>query len=180
MRLEKYIRQFPGFPREDILFHDISPLLADAGAFRESIALLAKRIGPWAPDILAGVEARGFVFASALALHMGTGMVMVRKEGKLPGETVREEYSLEYGAAILEAQADAVRPGARVVVVDDLLATGGTFQAAVSLMRGLGATVPGVACVLEMPGLNGRAALDVAAVSLLKIVGDRAVMAGND
>lgn len=171
MRLERFIRHFPGFPYEGIVFHDISPLLADADAFRECVGELAARIAPWRPDYVAGIESRGFLLASALALHMGIGMVMIRKTGKLPGPVLQAEYALEYGTGILEMQRDAVPFGARVVVLDDLLATGGTFQAAVRLLRSAGAVVPGAACLLELAGLDGRARVDVDLVSLLVLEG---------
>lgn len=172
MNLGDYIRHFPDFPRKGIVFHDISPLLADAAAFAHMVDLLAEKVGPWRPDVLAGIEARGFFVAGALAQRLGLGMVMVRKKGKLPGPTLAREYTLEYGAAALELQKDAFAPGSRVAVLDDLLATGGTFKAAIALVRDLGAKVCGAACVMEMPDLGGRKVLDVECASLVDIEGD--------
>lgn len=172
MKSEAHIRHFADYPREGIVFHDISPLLADPTAFRNAIEELAQRITAWEPDVIAGIEARGFLIAAALSVSMNRGMVMIRKKGKLPGPTVSTSYDLEYGSASLEMQSDAIRPGARVVIVDDLLATGGTFRAAAKLTRSLGGHVCGAACIMELPDLGGRATLDMDMVSLIPLRGN--------
>ncbi|GAA0591140.1 adenine phosphoribosyltransferase [Caenispirillum bisanense] len=161
MDIRDHIRQIPDFPKPGINFYDISTLLAHPDAWQVSMGRLAKKVSAWQPDVLAGVESRGFLVAAPLALKLGLGFVMVRKPRKLPGAVMRHEYSLEYGTDTVEIQADAVQPGQRVVVLDDLLATGGTAQAAVNLFRQAGAEVVGVAAIIELSFLNGRQRLDV-------------------
>lgn len=172
MNLASYIRHFPGYPRPDIVFHDISPLLASPEAFQHAIDLLAKGVAPMRPQLIAGIEARGFPFAGALAMQLGLGMVMVRKKGKLPGKTVSASYALEYGEAILEMQADAIVPGTRVAIIDDLLATGGTFRAAAHIIEEIGGELCGAACVIELPQLNARQDLSMEMFSLIQIMGE--------
>jgi adenine phosphoribosyltransferase len=128
---------------------------------------LAKMVAPYRPDILAGIESRGFLVAAPLALKLGCGFVMVRKKGKLPGPTISHEYALEYGTDIIQIQADAVHPGQRVVILDDLLATGGTLNAAAQLFRKVGAQVVGAACIIELNFLNGRKNLDIPVETLV-------------
>ena len=166
--LKKHIRSIPDFPKPGILFYDISTLLAHAKAWHETIERLAEAIRPHKPDVLAGVESRGFLLAAPLALALGTGFVMMRKQGKLPGITVRHTYALEYGTDTIEIQQDAIKKGARVVLVDDLLATGGTMAAAVKLLEQVGAVVPATACVIELTFLEGRKKLQVPVEALLK------------
>ncbi len=161
MDLKDYIRGIPDFPKPGILFYDISTLLRDADAWQVAMGRMARAVRPHQPDILAGIESRGFLVAAPLALKLGCGFMMIRKPRKLPGPTVGLNYSLEYGEDRLEIQADAVHAGQRVVVVDDLLATGGTFAASVALLRQQGAVVPAVAALIELTFLNGRARLDV-------------------
>jgi len=161
MVIRDHIRTISDFPKPGINFYDISTLLADADAWQVTMGRMAKAVGPWRPDVLAGIESRGFLAAAPLALKLGCGFVMVRKRGKLPGPVVRHEYSLEYGSDVIEIQADAVRPGARVVVLDDLLATGGTAAAAVELFRKVNAEVVGMAAIVELTFLDGRSRLDV-------------------
>ena len=132
--LKTRIAQIPEFPKPGILFYDISPLLGDAEAWREAVRQLAIRIGPYKPDLLIGIESRGFLVAAPLAYALGSGFAMVRKKGKLPGKTVRFTYDLEYGSDTIEIQEDAIAPGQRVIVVDDLIATGGTTEAAIRLV----------------------------------------------
>jgi adenine phosphoribosyltransferase len=165
--LRNHIRSIPDFPRPGILFYDISTLLANADAWSVAMGRLAKQIGRHQPDLLAGIESRGFLVAAPLALKLGLGFVMVRKRGKLPGRTVTHEYALEYGSDVVEIQADAVSPGQRIVVLDDLLATGGTMAAAISLFRKMGADVVGAATIIELSFLRGRLALDVPFGSLV-------------
>jgi len=159
--LKSHIRGIPDFPKPGILFYDISTLLSDADAWQVTTGRLAKIVAPYQPDILAGIESRGFLVAAPLALKLGCGFVMVRKKGKLPGATIRHEYALEYGTDTVEIQSDAVHPGQRVVILDDLLATGGTLNAAAQLFRKVGAEVVGAACIIELTFLKGRSKLDV-------------------
>jgi adenine phosphoribosyltransferase len=161
MDLKNYIRGIPDFPKPGILFYDISTLLAEPKAWRETINRLVEIVGPYKPDVLAGIESRGFLVAAPLALALGCGFTMVRKAGKLPGETVAYSYDLEYGSDTIEIQQDAVKPGQRVVILDDLLATGGTLAAAVELFEKVGAEVVGTACIIELTFLDGREKLGV-------------------
>jgi adenine phosphoribosyltransferase len=167
--LKKMIREVPDFPRKGILFYDITTLLKDKTSFRNIIDALTEQIRPMKPDVILGIEARGFIFAPAMAYNLGAGFVPVRKPKKLPAETECMSYELEYGMDTLEMHRDALTPGMRVVIVDDLLATGGTAQATVRLVEKLGATVAAVSFVIELEALKGRdrlAGYDV--VSLLK------------
>jgi adenine phosphoribosyltransferase len=167
MELKDHIRTIPDFPKPGILFYDVSPLLAHPGAWQEAMTQLAAAVTPHKPDILAGIESRGFLVAAPLALKLGLGFIMVRKKGKLPGATVPHTYDLEYGSDTIEIQSDAVRPGQRVVLLDDLLATGGTMNAAAQLLRKSGAQVLACACLIELAFLNGRARLDIPATTLI-------------
>ncbi|MFQ6018564.1 MAG: adenine phosphoribosyltransferase [Kiloniellaceae bacterium] len=167
MNLKDHIRTIPDFPKPGILFYDISTLLADALAWQETMNRLADAITPHEPEILAGIESRGFLVAAPLALKLGLGFIMVRKLGKLPGPTLPYSYDLEYGRETIEIQADAVRPGQRIVLVDDLLATGGTMNAAARLLRQSGAEVLAGACVIELAFLNGRKKLDIPFTTLV-------------
>jgi len=161
MNLKDHIRGIPDFPKPGILFYDISTLLRDADAWQVAMGRMARLIRAYHPDVLAGIESRGFLLAAPLALKLGCGFVMIRKPGKLPGATVGLDYALEYGTDRVEVQADAVHPGQRVVIVDDLLATGGTMAAGIQLLRKIGADVPAAAALIELTFLNGRARLDV-------------------
>src|SRR5205085_428798 len=166
---KKLIREVPDFPKKGILFYDITTLLKDKTGFKNVIDALTEQIRPLKPDTVLGIEARGFIFAPALAYNLGAGFVPVRKPKKLPAEIERISYELEYGMDTLEIHKDAVKSGMRVVIADDLLATGGTAQATVRLVEKLGATVAAVSFVIELEGLKGRdrlAGYDV--VSLLK------------
>ncbi len=163
-----HVTDVPDYPTPGVLFKDISPLLADPAAFRaviDALATAANALGPL--DVVAGVEARGFVLAAPLALALGTAFVPVRKAGKLPRQTVAASYELEYGSATLEMHSDAVRPGQRVLVVDDVLATGGTAAAAAALVGDLGGEVAGISVLLELGFLGGRARVAPLAVSAL-------------
>jgi len=168
MDLKKHIRTVPDFPKPGILFYDISTLLAHPDAWSVAMGRMAKTVSRHAPDVLAGIESRGFLVAAPLALKLGLEFVMVRKRGKLPGATVPFEYALEYGTDTIEIQADAVAAGQRVVVLDDLLATGGTMVAATELMRKKGANVVGAACIIELSFLGGREKLDLPFTSLVR------------
>ena len=139
----------------------------NAEAWRFTVSALAEVVKPWQPDLLIGIESRGFLTAAPLANHMGLGFAMVRKEGKLPGDTLSYSYDLEYGSDTMEIQSDVVKPGQRVVVLDDLLATGGTMKAAIALLRQAGAEVAGAAFIIELNFLGGRDELDVPCQSLI-------------
>ncbi|MTJ81946.1 MAG: adenine phosphoribosyltransferase [Telmatospirillum sp.] len=167
MNLKDHIRQVPDFPTPGILFYDISTLLANADAWQVTMGRLANAVMGQQPDLLVGIESRGFLVAAPLSLKLGCGFVMARKKGKLPGKTVRYEYDLEYGTDVIELQEDAVRPGQRVVVLDDLLATGGTMAATVALLRRMGAEVTGAACIIELSFLEGRKRLDIPVSSII-------------
>lgn len=166
--IKPHIREIPDFPKPGILFYDISTLLAHADAWRETVDALAEAVRPYKPDLLAGIESRGFLVAAPVALALGTGFIMMRKKGKLPGKTIRHEYALEYGTDTIEIHDDAVKPGQRVVVLDDLLATGGTLDAGISLLRRVGGIVPAAACVIELTFLQGRKRVDVPVETLVK------------
>ena len=168
MNLKDHIRSIPDFPKPGILFYDISTLLANARAWHETIERIAEAVKPHKPDVLAGIESRGFLLAAPLAIALGTGFVMLRKQGKLPGITVRHTYALEYGTDTIEVQADAIEKGKRVVLVDDLLATGGTMGAAITLLEQVGAVVPAAACIIELTFLEGRKRLPVPIEALLQ------------
>jgi len=167
MNLKDHVGHVPDFPKPGILFYDICPLLAHAGAWREAVSQMAGMIGEHKPDLLVGIESRGFLVAAPLALALNCGFMMVRKRGKLPGQKISHSYDLEYGTDTVEIQAGAVKPGQRVVVLDDLLATGGTLNAAVKLLRQVGADVRGVGVLIELSFLKGREKLDVPVSSLL-------------
>ncbi len=168
MDIRQHIRTIPDFPKPGILFYDISTLLAHPKAWRHTVDLLAVAIRQHDPDLLVGIESRGFLVAAPLALQLGCGFLMVRKRDKLPGKTISHTYELEYGSDTMEMQADAVQEGQRVVVLDDLLATGGTAAAAVQLLRKVGANVPAAAFIIELTGLGGRQELDVPVTSLIE------------
>jgi adenine phosphoribosyltransferase len=158
--LKALVRDVPDFPTEGIIFKDLMPLIGNAEAFHSTIELLAEWARARKPDIILGAEARGFIFGGALAYELGCGFVPARKPGKLPWEKVRATYELEYGTDALEVHADAFREGARVVVLDDVLATGGTARAKIELVERLGAEVVGALFVIELTFLNGRKKLD--------------------
>jgi adenine phosphoribosyltransferase len=167
MDIKDYIRGIPDFPKAGILFYDISTLLAHADAWQVTMGRMARELIRFQPEVLAGIESRGFLVAAPLALKLGCGFVMIRKKGKLPGETVPYTYDLEYGTDTIEIQKDAVERGQKVVVLDDLLATGGTMNAAVHLLRKVGADVQACACIIELTFLKGRDKLDVPFSSLV-------------
>ena len=165
--LKAHIRGIPDFPKPGILFYDISTLLRHGPAWKAAMARLADIIRPHKPDLLAGIESRGFLVAAPLALELGLGFIMLRKPRKLPGLTIGLNYALEYGTDRIEMQADAVEKGQRVVILDDLLATGGTMAAGISLLRQAGAEVPCAAALIELTFLEGRKRLDTAFESLV-------------
>ena len=164
--LKKYVRDVPDYPQKGIIFRDITPLLGEKNIFREVVELMSKSWIANPPDLVAAIEARGFIPGAAMAVRLGAGFVPIRKAGKLPWMTVTESYELEYGTDQLEVHSDAVQPGQRVLIVDDVLATGGTASAAVRLVRKLGADVVGVQVLIELTYLEGRKRLnDVTLVS---------------
>jgi adenine phosphoribosyltransferase len=150
------IRNVPDFPKPGIQFKDITPVLADARLFAGTIDLLTQNFAPGSVDAVVGIDARGFIFAAAAALKLQAGFVPVRKKGKLPYQTHEQDYSLEYGSATVAMHIDALKPGARVLLIDDLLATGGTAAAAVALMKKLSAEILQVSFLIELKFLNGR------------------------
>jgi adenine phosphoribosyltransferase len=162
VQIESLIRAIPDFPIPGILFRDITPLLGDPKGFKATIDLFVEKYRDAKVDAVVGIEARGYMLGAPVAYALGAAFVPVRKPGKLPGKTYTEEYALEYGTNALQIHSDAVGHGHRVLVVDDLLATGGTIAATLRLLKKLGAEVVGVAVLIELAALNGRAALDSA------------------
>ncbi len=158
--LAEYIRDIPDFPKQGILFKDITTLLQDAAAFRQALDEMEARCRDYGATKVLGIESRGFIFAAPLADRLGVGFVPVRKLGRLPAETVQAEYALEYGTNTVEMHRDAITPGERVLIVDDLLATGGTCRAAIDLVEQLGGVVVGCAFLVELAFLAGRSRLD--------------------
>lgn len=156
MDLTRYIHDVPNFPKHGVLFRDITPLLADSRAFAHAVESMASAIAPGAIDLVAGIEARGFILGAAVAQVLGRGFVPLRKPGKLPGLTVGVDYALEYGTDRLEVRDGTIWPGARVLVVDDVLATGGTMAAGIDLVRKAQALAVAATVLIELPALNGR------------------------
>ena len=162
------IRDVPDYPQAGVVFKDITPLLADGDAFRTVIEVLAVTYGP--VEKVAGIEARGFILAAPVAARLGAGFVPIRKKGKLPGTTFAQDYQLEYGTATIEVLTDAFDPGDRVLVIDDVLATGGTARATADLVRRAGARVAGISVLLELSFLHGRAKLaDLPVTALITV-----------
>jgi adenine phosphoribosyltransferase len=154
--LKQYVRDVPDFPQPGIVFRDITPLLARKELFREVVEMMAKRWTQPEPDLVAAIEARGFIPGAAIAVKLNAGFVPIRKTGKLPWNTISDAYQLEYGTDQLQVHSDAVEPGQKVLIVDDVLATGGTAAAAVRLIRKLGGEVVGVQVLIELEDLGGR------------------------
>ena len=155
-QIKALIRDVPDFPQPGIVFKDITPVLADPIAFSTITDTIVVHFGRGNVDKVVGIEARGFILASPVAYHFGAGFVPIRKQGKLPWKTVGAEYELEYAKATIELHVDGIRPGERVLIVDDVLATGGTAKAAASLVEQVGGTVCGIACMIELDALRGR------------------------
>ncbi|MHB9035142.1 MAG: adenine phosphoribosyltransferase [Armatimonadota bacterium] len=158
--MKQIIRDIPDFPAEGIMFRDITPVLQNPRAFNEVICSMVDSVKAMKPDVIVGIESRGFVLGAPVALELGLGFVPVRKKGKLPYETVQAEYSLEYGTNVVEIHKDAIEPGMRVAIVDDLLATGGTAKAAVQLVEELGGVVAGLSFIIELSFLDGQKVLE--------------------
>ena len=157
--IERAIRNVPDFPKPGIQFKDITPVLADAQLFSGSIDLLTENFKPGSVDAVVGIDARGFIFAAAAAVKLQAGFVPIRKKGKLPYQTHEQQYDLEYGTATVAVHVDALKPGSRVLLIDDLLATGGTAAAAAALVKGLGAQILEISFLIELGFLGGRANL---------------------
>lgn len=165
--IKSHIRGVLDFPKKGILFRDISPLLAHPEALKRMLDQLEEQVRPYQPDLLIGIESRGFLTAVPLADRLSLGMIMARKKGKLPGTVISHTYDLEYGTDTLELQPDLIRPGAKVVIADDLLATGGTLKATIELARKAGAEVLAAACIIELDFLKGREKIDVPLISVV-------------
>ena len=166
-KVEDYIRTIPDFPEPGIMFRDVTSILQDADGFKLAIDEMKKLLDGVDCDVIAGAESRGFIFGAPLAYALGKPFVLIRKKGKLPCETIEKTYDLEYGTATIEMHKDAVKPGQKVVIVDDLIATGGTIEAACELIEQLGGEVAKIVFLMELKGLNGREKLakyDVASV----------------
>lgn len=169
MNLQAFIRDVPDFPKKGIIFKDITPLLQNAAAFKHTIDVLTERYRDKRVDVVVAAEARGFILGAPLAYNLGAGFVPVRKPAKLPAECISAEYALEYGVDSLHMHSDAILPGQRVLVIDDLLATGGTVAAKIELVERLGGQVVSLAFLIELTFLNGREALkDYEVVSLIQ------------
>ena len=155
-KVEDYIKAIPDFPEKGIIFRDVTSVLQDAEGFQLAIDGLQKLLDGVEFDVLAGTESRGFLFGAPIAYNLKKPFVLVRKKGKLPRETVSKEYELEYGTAEIEMHKDSIKPGQKVVIVDDLMATGGTLEAIIKLVEQLGGEVVDICCLIELAGLNGR------------------------
>ena len=155
-RVEDYVRSIPDFPEEGVLFRDITTVIQDADGFHLAIDEMKKKLEGIDFDVIAGAESRGFIFGAPLAYAMNKGLVLIRKKGKLPCETVSQEYDLEYGSAVIEMHKDSIKPGQKVVLIDDLMATGGAIEAAIKLVEQLGGEVVKIVFLMELAGLNGR------------------------
>ncbi len=167
-RLRQLVTEVPDFPRPGIMFKDIGPVLANHEAFHDAVAMLAEPFAAYGIEAVLGIESRGFMFAAPIALRLGAAFIPVRKPGKLPRATDRAEYALEYGTDALEMHRDALRSGVRVLIVDDLIATGGTARAAIELARRQGAQVLGLAFLIELGFLGGMGTLDVRGHAVLR------------
>lgn len=154
--LEEYVRTIPDYPKKGIMFRDVTTVIGDADGFKLAIDEMTKKIGDTDFDVIAGVESRGFIFGAPIAYNLGKPFVLVRKAGKLPCETVSESYELEYGQATIEMHKDSIKPGQKVVLIDDLIATGGSIQAAAHLVEKLGGEVVKMIFLMELAGLKGR------------------------
>lgn len=168
VNLKDHIATIPDFPKPGILFYDISTLLAHAEAWDFAVKQLAAKLADTKPDLVVGIESRGFLIGVPLAMTLGVGLVMVRKAGKLPGAVISQSYDLEYGSDQLQVRADIMKPKMRVVIVDDILATGGTMAAAIALCRKVGTDIVGAGCLLELVALQGKAKFDVPFSSLVQ------------
>lgn len=165
--MKQLIRDIPDFPAPGVMFRDITPVLQDSKALKEVIGSMVETVKAMKPDVIVGIESRGFILGVPVAVELGVGFVPVRKAGKLPADTIKAEYALEYGTNVVEIHRDAITPGMRVVIVDDLLATGGTAKAAVELVEQLDGEVEGISFLIELEFLKGRELLNGYNVSAL-------------
>ncbi|MDD7027667.1 MAG: adenine phosphoribosyltransferase [Lachnospiraceae bacterium] len=159
-RLEDYVRSIPDFPEEGIIFRDVTSVLQDGEGLKLAIDSMQNLVKDLEFDVVAGAESRGFIFGTPIAYNQGKPFVLIRKKGKLPCETIEKEYELEYGTAVIEMHKDAIRPGQKVLLVDDLIATGGTTKAMIELVEALGGIVVGILVLIELAGLRGRQKID--------------------
>ena len=155
-KLEEYVRSIPDFPEEGIIFRDVTSVLQDADGLRLAIDTMQEKIKDWEYDVVVGAESRGFIFGTPIAYNNHKPFVLIRKKGKLPCETIEREYELEYGTATIEMHKDSIKPGQKVLIVDDLIATGGTTEAMIKLIEDLGGEVIGMVFLMELAGLKGR------------------------
>ncbi len=175
MDFTQFVRTIPDYPKPGIMFRDVTTLLGDAQGFRGAVDALVEQYRPVDIDLVAGIEARGFILGGAVAHQLGKGFVPIRKKGKLPWKTIGQEYELEYGTDVVEVHEDAVAPGQKVLIVDDLIATGGTAEAAALLIKQSGGTTAGACFIIELPDLGGRAVLEnmgIAVSALCAFEGD--------
>ncbi len=156
-KLEEYVRSIPDFPEEGIIFRDVTSVLQDGEGLHLAIDTMADLVKDLEYDVVAGAESRGFIFGAPMAYNERKPFILIRKKGKLPCETVEQEYELEYGSATIEMHKDSIKPGQKVLIVDDLIATGGTTEAMIKLVESLGGVVVGIVVLIELAGLNGRA-----------------------
>ena len=166
-KIEEYVRSIPDFPEEGIIFRDVTSVLQDKDGFKLAVDLMQKELEGVEFDVIAGLESRGFIFGTPIAYNLNKSFVPVRKKGKLPCETIEMEYDLEYGSAVIEMHKDSIKPGQKVVIIDDLIATGGTVEASTKLVEALGGEVVKIVFLMELEGLEGRkklAGYDVASV----------------
>ncbi len=155
-KVEDYVTTIPNFPKEGIMFRDITSVLEDKDGFKLAIDKMQEKVVEMKPDVIAGTESRGFIFGTPIAYNLNKGFVLIRKEGKLPRQTIKESYDLEYGSATVEIHSDSIKKGQRVVIIDDLIATGGTLKACINLVEKLGGVVAGVVLLIELVDLKGR------------------------
>ena len=165
--IKNHIREVPDYPKPGILFYDISSLIANPQAWKKTLDILQEQVSQYKPDLLIGIESRGFLPAAPLADRLGLGFIMARKKGKLPGNVISYTYDLEYGTDTLEIQPDMIKPGTKVIILDDLLATGGTLKATIELARKAGAEILAAATIIELDFLGGRAKIDVPLISVV-------------
>ncbi len=166
MDFTQFVRTIPDYPKPGIMFRDVTTLLGDATGFRGAVDALVEQYRPVDIDLVAGIEARGFILGGAVAHQLGKGFVPIRKKGKLPWKTIGQEYELEYGTDVVEVHEDAVAPGQKVLIVDDLIATGGTAEAAALLIKRSGGSTVGACFIIELPALGGRAILEGMGISV--------------
>ncbi len=166
--IDNYIGKIENFPKDGILFYDINPLLSNYIAWDQTLNMLSEKVSSLNPDLLVAIESRGFLLASALSIKLKTGFTLIRKQGKLPGKVLSQSYSLEYNNDKLEIQVDCIKKNQKVLIIDDVLATGGTINASIKLLNQLDANILGCLCLIELTKLNGRKAIDIPCYSLIQ------------